>query len=295
VVRLVDEFTNVVSSNNVAVSAAIASGSPALEGDSSIATSSNGIASFTNLAIGGAPGDRTLRFATTNFAGTVTSTVVNVGVGPAAAITLLEEPSQVPAGDKITNGTTGKFPTVRVADKYTNSITNQAVTVALTPTNNFAIGSVTNATTAVNGEAVFTNLKVTNAFSPYQLAFRAGSASNSSRQFAVVAAEPTNVLVDMQPSTTIAGSKVAGPPTARLLDTYGNPVNDTTVAASLRIGTNGTNFVVGSTTSGASGNDGRVAFTNLTINRAGTNYSIVFNTFVAGSPSRVRKRHSAKR
>ena len=174
---------------------------------------------------------------------------------------------------------------MRVADKYTNSITNQAVTVALTPTNKFANGSVTNATTAVNGEAVFTNLKVTNAFSPYQLAFRAGSASNSSRQFAVVAAEPTNVLVDMQPSTTIAGSKVAGPPTARLLDTYGNPVNDTTVAASLRIGTNGTNFVVGSTTSGASGNDGRVAFTNLTINRAGTNYSIVFNTFVAGSPS----------
>ena len=283
VVRLVDQFTNVVSSN-VAVSAAIASGSPALEGVSSIATASNGIASFTNLAIGGVPGTRTLNFTSTGLV-SVTSSNVNVGVGSAASITLVEEPSQVPAGDKITNGTSGKFPTVRVADKYTNSITNQAVTVALTPTNNFAIGSATNATTAVNGEAVFTNLAVTNAFSPYQLAFRAGSASNSSRQFAVVAAEPTNVLVDMQPSTTIAGRKVAGPPTARLLDTYGNPVNDTTVAASLRIGTNGTNFVAGSTTSGASGNDGRVAFTNLTINRAGTNYSIVFNTFVAGSPS----------
>ncbi len=282
VVRLVDQFTNVVSSN-VAVSAAIASGSPALEGVS-IATASNGIASFTNLAIGGVAGTRTLNFTSTGLV-SVTSSNVNVGVGSAASITLVEEPSQVPAGDKITNGTTGKFPTVRVADKYTNSITNQAVTVALAPTNNFGIGSVTNATTAVNGEAVFTNLAVTNAFSPYQLAFRAGSASNSSRQFAVVAAEPTNVLVDMQPSTTIAGRKVAGPPTARLLDTYGNPVNDTTVAASLRIGTNGTNFVAGSTTSGASGNDGRVAFTNLTINRAGTNYSIVFNTFVAGSPS----------
>jgi len=284
VVRLVDQFTNVVSQSNIMVSAAIASGNPALEGVTSFATASNGIASFTNLAIGGLPGIRTLNFTSTGLV-SVTSSNVNVGVGPAAAITMVEEPSQVPAGEKITNATTGRFPTVRVTDKYTNSITNQSVTVALTPTNSFAAGSITNATTAANGEAAFTNLAVTNAFSPYQLAFLADTASNSSRQFAVVAGEPTEVLVDMQPSTTIAGRKVAGPPTAKLLDTYGNPVNDTTVAAALRIGANSTNFVAGSTTSGASGNDGKVAFTNLTINQAATNYSIVFSTFVAGSPS----------
>jgi hypothetical protein len=103
VVRIVDQFTNVVSQSNVTVNASIAVGNTnSLEGVRGIQTLANGVSTFTNLAIGGAPGDRTLRFATTNFAGTVTSTVVNVGVGPAAAITLLEEPSQVPAGDKIT-------------------------------------------------------------------------------------------------------------------------------------------------------------------------------------------------
>jgi hypothetical protein len=285
VVRLVDQFTNIVSQSNVTVNAAIAAGNTnSLEGVTGIRTLADGVASFTNLAIGGLPGERTLRFAATNFAGTVTSSVVNVGVGPAARITMVEEPSQVPAGLRITNATTGKTPTVRVTDKYTNAIGSQAVTVGLTPTNSFAIGSATNATTGTNGDASFTNLVVTNAFSPYQLTFRAGDATNESRQFAVVAGAPTEMRVDTQPGTSIAGQRVSGPPAAFLLDSYGNPVNDTTITAFLRLGTNSSSFAAGSTNSGVSGTNGRVVFSNLTIVQAATNYSIFFDTGVAGYP-----------
>ena len=284
VVRLVDQFTNTVSQSSITVLASLASGASALEGASSVTTAGNGTASFTNLAIGGVPGIRTLNFTSTGLL-SVNSSNVSVGVGPAALLSMVEEPSQTAAGARITNSSTGLAPTVRVSDKYTNSITNQAVTIALTPTNNFTPASITNGNTGTNGQVVFSNLVVTNAYSPYQLAFSAGGASNSSRQFAIVAGAPTQVLVDTQPATTIAGRKVTGPPTARLRDEYGNPVNDTTVAAALKLGTNGSSFVAGSATNGVSGTDGRVAFTNLTINVAATNYSIVFNTFVAGNPT----------
>src|SRR5437868_2286587 len=65
VVHLRDASGNAVSQAQVTVTAAIATGGGTLGGTLSAATNGSGVASFTNLAITGATGDRTLSFSAT--------------------------------------------------------------------------------------------------------------------------------------------------------------------------------------------------------------------------------------
>src|SRR5206468_666776 len=69
VVRLRDGAGNLVSQAGVTVTAAIATGVGALRGTLTATTNGSGVASFTNLAISGTAGDRTLSFSASGLAG----------------------------------------------------------------------------------------------------------------------------------------------------------------------------------------------------------------------------------
>src|SRR5207253_8986380 len=69
VVQLRDGAGNPVSQAGVTVTAAIATGGGTLGGTVTAATNGSGVASFTDLAISGATGDRTLSFSATGLTG----------------------------------------------------------------------------------------------------------------------------------------------------------------------------------------------------------------------------------
>src|SRR2546422_528703 len=80
------------SQAGVVVTAAIATGGGTLGGTLTATTLGSGVASFTNLAISGAVGDRTLSFSATGFV-SVTSGPVSVTAGTATQLTLTTQPS----------------------------------------------------------------------------------------------------------------------------------------------------------------------------------------------------------
>ncbi len=87
--QLQDAGGNAVSQAGVSVTAAIASGSGALSGTTTIPTNANGAASFPNLAITGS-GAHTLRFTATGLSG-VTSSTISVTSGGGTSTTLIAE------------------------------------------------------------------------------------------------------------------------------------------------------------------------------------------------------------
>ncbi len=276
VVRVLDQYGNNVLQAGVAVSAAIASGDPALIGTATVNTDASGIATFTNLGIGGVTGSRTLVFSAAGLT-SATSSAIAVSEGEPGELTVVTEPSQTKAGEAI-----NPAPSVRLTDAYGNILVGQTVQVALTPGSAGSfVGSTTTAVTDAAGVATFVNLKIDTAYSPYQLEFSIGSASVMSRQFAVIGGTATRIEMVDQPPTGTAGKALDPAPAVKAFDQFGNVVGDIRVVVTL----NGGSFATDSVTELRTGVDGVASFTVLQINTAKAGYTLTFNTFVAGNPS----------
>ena len=91
-VRLRDGGGNPVTVAGIQVTASIASGGGTLTGATTATTNASGIATFTNLAISGTVGPRTLGFASAGLTG-ATSGTITLSAGPAAALGLSTQPS----------------------------------------------------------------------------------------------------------------------------------------------------------------------------------------------------------
>src|SRR5207247_1220785 len=92
VVQLRDGAGNPVNQAGVVVTAAIATGGGTLGGTLTATTLGTGVASFTNLAISGTAGDRTLSFSATGLT-SVPSTAIPITAGAASQLTVTTEPS----------------------------------------------------------------------------------------------------------------------------------------------------------------------------------------------------------
>src|SRR5207244_10031349 len=92
VVQLRDGDGNAVNQAGVTITAAIATGAGTLGGTLTATTTSGGTASFTNLSISGAAGDRTLSFSAPGLTPVVSPTIT-VGAGAATQLTLTTQPS----------------------------------------------------------------------------------------------------------------------------------------------------------------------------------------------------------
>ncbi len=276
VVRLLDQYDNNVLQSGVLVSAAIASGDPELLGTTPVSTDADGLATFTNLAIGGVTGSRTLVFSAPGLSN-ATSSAILVSEGVPGQLTVVTEPSQTKAGEAI-----DPAPSVRLTDNFGNILVGQTVEVALTPASAGSfVGSTTTAVTDVTGLATFANLKIDKAYSPYQLEFSIGAVSVMSRQFAVLGGTPTRLAMVQQPQPGTAGQALDPAPSIKAFDQFDNGVAGIRVAVTL----NGGSFATGSVTEVRTGDDGVAAFADLKINTAKAGYTLTFDTFVAGNPS----------
>ncbi|MEI8196523.1 MAG: hypothetical protein WCI73_11490, partial [Phycisphaerae bacterium] len=154
-VNVLDQYGNLVTTDNSNVMIALNSGSGTLSGTTTVAAV-NGVATFSNLAL-----TTTGVYTLVATDGTLTSTTSNsFTVNPATAVklALLQQPTTTIAGQSIAPAVT-----VNVQDQYGNLVTtdNSIVTMALNSGPGTLAGTLT--VVAVNGVATFSNLSLSTA------------------------------------------------------------------------------------------------------------------------------------
>src|SRR5437016_5058291 len=127
------------------------------------------VATFTNLAITGTAGDRTLSFSATGLT-SVNSATVTLTAGTATQLTVTTQPSATAqSGVPFT-----QQPVIQVRDASGNPVNQSGVTVtAAIATGGGTLGGTLTATTTGTGVATFTNLAITGAAGDRTLSFSA--------------------------------------------------------------------------------------------------------------------------
>ena len=147
VIQIQDVTGAAVSSRGVLVTVTIASGGGALSGTAGVRTDPDGRAVFTDLALTGSVGVRTLRFSAQGLSAAI-SRAIDAAAGPVSAITIHAGNNQTaPAGSPVPVA-----PAVRVADGSGNPIAGAGVTFAVSGGG----GSITGESVVTNGQGVAT-------------------------------------------------------------------------------------------------------------------------------------------
>jgi adhesin/invasin len=169
VLQVLDAGGNPVSQPGVVCSVTLASGAPALTGTPTATTDAAGVAAFTDLAISGSPGLRTLRFSATGLASVTSSTI---DVRPAQTISILVQPSAT-----VVNGATFAVqPAVLVVDQNGLPIAGVLVGAIVMP-GGAILGGQSTIRTDVLGVATFSNLSLTGTVGSYTLTVSSAVAS----------------------------------------------------------------------------------------------------------------------
>src|SRR5439155_93233 len=200
VVQVRDASGNAVSQTGVTVTAAIATGGGTLSGTLTAATNGSGVASFTNLAITGTTGDRTLSFSATALTPAVSGTIT-VGAGAATQLTLTTQPSATAQSGVAF----AQQPVVQLRDGDGNAVNQAGVTVtAAIATGGGTLGGTLMAATNGSGAASFTNLTITGTAGDRTLSFSAtGLTVATSGTITVTAGTATQLTLTTQPSSTV--------------------------------------------------------------------------------------------
>ena len=231
----------------------------------------------TGLVTGNKPGNITL---TATSEGRSSTAQVTVNVGAPARLAFVQQPSAVQVGS-----TMSPAVTVEIQDAAGNRVTtaNSQVTLATSP-------SVTldgNTATAVNGLATFSNLTVGTPGTYTLVASSPGLANGTSSGFTVSPRPATRVAFVQQPTIDTAGKAITPAITVELQDVNGARVTTSGVPITIAIGTNPGASTLGGTVTQNTVN-GVATFSNLTINKTGTGY-----TLTASSPGLTSATSSA--
>ena len=272
VIRLVDANGNTVPSNGVVVTAALASGSGVL-GGTLTASTSNGVATFANLALTGTVGNYTINFSS-GVLTSVTSGAIALSAGAPAGLAFLVQPGTVASAAPITPAVQ-----VRVIDASGNPVTTATNTVTMALGSN-PVGGVLTGTlsvAAVGGVATFPNLTLDRAGVGYSLAASStGLGGATSNAFNVTAGAASRLAFLVQPTTAVAAAGISPAVQVEVQDAAGNRVTSATTSITLTIGTNpGASTLSGTST--VSAVSGVATFPGISLNRTGTGYTLVAN------------------
>lgn len=290
-VQVQDVNGNNVSVSGRAITAELIGPAATLQGNTTVSTS-NGVATFTNLAIVGPAGTYTINFTGSDLVG-VTSGPVQVTIGSAAKLAFTTQPSDAAAGASIAPAVQ---VTIQDAQGQRVTTATNAVTLSLgTNPGGATLGGVVTAN-AVNGVATFSNLTLNRAGSGYVLrAESPGLTAATSTAFDITSGGASTLTANSTvPATTTVGSVVSPTPSVKVTDAGGNPVGGVTVTfttvggGSVTGGTQTTNAqgiaTVGSWTIGSS-----VGTTyGLSASAAGVQGVVLFQTTAAaGAAARL--------
>jgi hypothetical protein len=246
----------VLTTSTASVTVAIASGSGALSGATTIAAV-NGVATFAALVITGS-GPHTLTFTSTGLT-PATSASFTVTVGAPTQLAVSTQPAGAVSGVAFATQ-----PVVEIRDAsgvLTSSTAN--VTVAIASGTGTLSGTTTRA--AVNGVATFTNIAITGS-GPHTLSFTStGLTPATTATFVVTVGAPTQLAITTQPGGAVSGIAFTTSPVIQIRDASG--VLTTSTAPVTATIASGSGALSGTTTVAAV--NGIATFANLRITGSG--------------------------
>lgn len=237
------------------VEASIASGGGTLGGGTTVTTDAGGRATFTDLALQGTLGSRTLSFEAGT--GSAVSQAVELTPGPPSSLTITTQPSSV-----VQNAVQfPQQPVVMATDGGGNASPGYAVTVSI-QSGGGALNGTTSATTDASGVATYADLAITGVVGSRTLRFTYDAAGVTSTGVDVVAGQPASVtILNQPPSTAVSGVTFTQSPSAQVQDVSGNPVAGEDVVVTIESGGGS----LGGTTTVATNGSGTATFSNLSV------------------------------
>ncbi|HEY2806266.1 MAG TPA: hypothetical protein VGI92_10465 [Gemmatimonadales bacterium] len=206
--------------------------------------------------------------ATVGFTGTATA-------GALAKLGYAQQPTNAQAAASIA-------PAVKVSglDNFGNIVTtftgNVVLALGANPGGSTLSGTLTVA--AVNGVATFGNLSLNNQGIGYTVIATSGAlAPDTSALFNIAGAGPKQLFITQQPSSANPGQVITPAITVAIQDTFGNLVSSATNTVTAAILNNAGGGTLSGTLSVAAVN-GIATFSNLSINNAGTGYTLNFTS-----------------
>ncbi|HYO45588.1 MAG TPA: invasin domain 3-containing protein, partial [Gemmatimonadota bacterium] len=266
-VRAVDGGTTDPSfTGDVTIALGTNAGGGILSGTTTVAAV-DGVATFANLSINRTGSGYTLTASASGLSGD-TSNPFDVTVGPASGTTstITAAPTSVPA-----NGTSQSIITVEIFDALGNPRTAGGDAVVLSTTAG-TLGSVTD-----NGNGTYTaTLTAPSAPDVTTVSGTVNGAAitdTATVTFTPVAPVATRLEFGQQPTNTQAGAAISPAVTVRAVDGAGTTDPSFTGNVTIAIGANPTGGTLSGSTMVAAVN-GVATFGNLSINRAGTGYTL---------------------
>jgi uncharacterized repeat protein (TIGR01451 family) len=193
----------------------------------------------------------------------LTSSTATITVSPGGLNKyLVTAPASTTAG-------TGFLLSIQASDQFNNAITNYSgpanVTASITPATS---ASNFPATIAINSHGLGLFLGDINLVGSYTLTVTGGTFSGSGGPITVTAGPAVKLAFAAQPANTPTG--VTLPPVkVKLVDAFGNLVNDSSHSVTLSVATGPGSFATGSTTT-AQLTNGQATFNNLTLIQPGS-------------------------
>jgi hypothetical protein len=270
-VKVEDSLGNVVTGDTSSVTVALGTnpGGGTLSGTTTVSAVS-GVATFSTLSINKTGIGYTLTAADSALTG-ATSSAFNITPGTASELGFGVQPSNTDAGETITPAVN-----VQVLDSLDNVVTTDTSTVTVAIGSNPGSGTLSGTATlsAVSGVATFSTLSINKTGIGYTLTAADDELTGvTSSAFNIMPGTPTQVAFGVQPSNTSAGATISPAVTVKVEDSLGNVVTTDTSTVSIAIGTNpGSGTLSGSTAMAAV--SGVATFANLSINKAGTGYTL---------------------
>ncbi|MCX7175580.1 MAG: hypothetical protein NT159_16965 [Proteobacteria bacterium] len=275
-VQIQDANSNVVTTDNTTmVTLAKTAGLPSCGGTLSgggAVQAVNGVATFSSLALSSAGTACTLTATSAPVLTSAVSVAFDITALPASKLAFSVQPSKAAP-----NAAIAPAITVLIQDSANNTITASTATVTLAIGVNPGGGTLAGTTSvaAVAGVATFSNLSINSVGTGYTLtAASSGLTGATSSAFNITTA--TKLAFFQQPSNTSASSSITPAVTVQIQDAGGTLVTTSTDTVTVAIGNNPGGGTLGGIQSVAAVG-GVATFSNLSINAAGTGYTLVAN------------------
>ncbi|MDR3606704.1 MAG: Ig-like domain-containing protein [Oligoflexia bacterium] len=271
VIAVQDAGGNTVTGSSASIALAIGTNpsSGALSGTGTLSASS-GVATFSGLSINTAGTGYTL-IATSSGLTSATSSAFNVTVGPAAQLAFTTQPGGGAGG-----ATWSTQPVVAVEDAGGNTVTGSSASIALAIGTNPSSGTLSGTATlsASSGAASFSGLSINTAGTGYTLtATSSGLTSATSSAFNITVGSAAKLAFTTQPGGGSGGTAWVAQPVVTVEDAGGNTITGSSASIALAIGTNPSSGTLSGTAT-LLASSGVASFSGLSINTAGTGYTL---------------------
>ncbi|HEX8245887.1 MAG TPA: invasin domain 3-containing protein, partial [Longimicrobium sp.] len=270
-VAIQDQYGNTITgaTDNVTIAIGTNPAGGTLSGTATVAAV-NGVATFADLSINKVGTGYTLTAASGSLTG-ATSQAFDVTAGAPAQLAFIVQPSNTAAGAHVT-------PAVQVAieDAAGNVVPTATGNISVAIGTNPSGGTLSGTTTvaAVNGVATFADLSIDKTGTGYTLTASSGGVPGAtSSAFDITPAAASKLVFSVQPSTTTSGAPITPAVQVTIQDQFGNTVTGSTDNVTIAIGTNPSGGTLSGTATVAAVN-GVATFSNLSIDKAGTGYTL---------------------